>query len=315
MANALEGRAYRPIEAEAGGGGAMFRAVLGVLPFVFVVLFLWPGALRYVAPGVPVGEPRVAALVRSAAFAWFIVSMIAWSLLQQGRRARGRREAWTTFATEVGGTARQAPFVVGKGGDARGGLEVTFSVSSYRATLSTGLVAGGRSTSAHYTRLAATATLGRDFEFQALPDTKVNRLLMSPTVWRPILAAARKRAETHPGEAVQVGALDRVGFLAGEAVPTGDAEVDRACFVKATDPALARDLFTDPSVRSTLLGLHSMERGWRVTLISPSASTPAQLEVEAPGWDANVPRLRAMRNLLQALLERLDRVGVLKRAA
>ena len=315
MANAFEGRAYRPIDADSGGGGAIFRVFLGVLPIAFMVLFLWPGALRYVAPGVPVGDPRVAALVRYAGFAGFIVSMIAWSLLQQGRRARGRREAWTTFATEVGGTVRQAPFVVGKGGDAQGGLEVKFPVASYPATLSTGLLAGGRSASAHYTRLAATTALARDFEFQALPDTGVNRLLMSPTVWKPILAAARKRAETHPGEAVQAGALDRVGFLAGEAVPTGDAEVDRVCFVKATDALLARDLFADPSVRSTLLALHAMDRAWRVTLISPSAASPAQLEVEAPGWDANVPRLRAMRDLLQALLEHLERMGVLRRAA
>ncbi len=315
MADSFQGRAYRPIDAESGGGGAIFRSLLGVLPVVFIVLFLWPGALRYLAPGVPAGDPRVAAAIRFGAFAAFIVSSIAWSLVQQGMRARGRREAWTTFATEVGGTVRQAPFAVGRGGGAQGGLEVGFSVASYPATLSSGLLVGGRSSSAHYTRLAITAALARDFEFQALPDTGVNRLLMSPTVWKPILAAARKRAETHPGEAVQVGALDRVGFLAGEAVPTGDAEVDRVCFVKATDPLLARDLFADPSVRSTLLALHSMDRAWRVTLISPSAASPAQLEVEAPGWDANVPRLRAMRDLLQALLERLERMGVLRRAA
>jgi hypothetical protein len=316
MADSFQGRAYRPIDAESGGGaGAVFRALLRVAPIVCILLFLWPAALRYVAPGVPVGDPGVAAIVRFAAFAAFIVSAIAWSLVQQGLRQRGRREAWASFAMETGGTVRQVPYVPSKGSGAQGGLEVALIVASYPAMLSSGVMVGGRSTSAHYTRLAATATLARDFEFQALPDTKVNRLLMSATVWKPILAAARKRAETHPGEAVQVDALDRVGFLAGESVPTGVAELDRVCFVKATDGALARDLFADPSVRSALLALHSMERGWRVTLISPSASSPAQLEVEAPGWDASVPRLRAMRDLLQALLEQLERMRVVKRAA
>ncbi len=315
MADSLEGRAYRPIGAESGGGGAVGRALLRILPAILLVLFLWPGALRYVAPGAPVGNPGVAAAIRFGAFAAFLVSVIAWSLVEKSRRQRGRREAWASFAAETGGTVRDTPFVVGKGGGAPGGVEVSLIVASYPAKLSSGVVAGGRSASPFYTRFAATAVLARDFEFQALPDTGVNRLLMSPTIWKPILAAARKRAEAHPGEAVQVDALDRVGFLAGEPVPTGDPELDRACFVKATDAALARDLFADPSVRSALLGLHSMDRAWRVTLISPSASSPAQLEVEAPGWDANAPRLRVMRDLLQALLERLERMGVLRRAA
>ncbi len=196
-----------------------------------------------------------------------------------------------------------------------GGLEVTFLVGSYPAVLSAGATLPSRSPSSHQTRLAATAVLLRDFQFQVLPNTSVNRVLMSPNVWKPILTAARNQAETQAGNAEQATAVDRIDFLASDAVVTGDAELDRACLIKATDESLVRDLVADPGVRSALAALQAVERGWRITLLSASASSPARLEVEVPGWDKDLPRLRAMHGLLKATLERLGQQRVLGSAA
>lgn len=316
MANALEGRAYRPIDADSGGGpAAVLRVVLNLIVVASIVLFVWPAGLRFVAPLAPLSDGAHAAVVRMAAFGIFVLSMIVLSIGQQTARGTRRREIWTAFASEVGGSVRQGPYRAA-GGGTEGGLEMTFTVGSYPAVLSRGTTSpSSRSSSSQHTRLAATAGLVRDFQFQILPNNAVNRVLMSPNVWKPILTAARRQAEKGGSGGEQSKAVDRIAFLADAAVATGDPELDRSCFIKATDEALVRDLLGDPGVRSALTALQGADRGWRVTLLSAAATKPAQLEVELAGWDADLPRLRAMHGLLKAILERLEAQRVLGRAA
>jgi hypothetical protein len=316
MANALEGRAYRPIDADSGGGpAAAIRVALHLSVVATLVLFIWPAGLRYVAPLAPLADGAHAGLVRMAAFAAFVALMIVLSVWQQSASGSRRREIWAAFASEVGGSLNQSPYRAAAGG-MEGGLEMTFSVGAFPAVLSRGTTSrSSRSSSSQHTRLTATAGLVRDFQFQLLPNTAVNRVLMSPNVWKPILTAAQRQAEKRGSGGEQSKAVDRIRFLADAAITTGDPELDRSCFIKATDEALVRDLLGDPGVRSALAALQAADRGWRITLLSAAATSPAQLEVEVAGWDADLTRLKAMHALLKAILERLEAQHVLGRAA
>jgi hypothetical protein len=304
-------RAYRPIDAESNGGPRVLLRAL--VPIVFVasaaVLFA-PSLLRFVLPdwqGGPAAETYARVIAFAALALTLTVSAVSDSLVLQ----RKQRETWNAFAQEVGGAVSVAPLRPTAGGGWEGGLRVAYTMEGRPVVLT----CYGPKSSNRYARLGATLPLGRDVQFQILANTTANRILMSSAIWTPVLALASREAGKGPEGAESTRALDRMRFLTAAPLVTGDASFDHAFLLKATDEGIGRDVAGDPSVRTALERLAKRDRYFRLSLVGLTAPGPAQLEVELVGRLADVERLRAMHELLLAVMARLDRSGVLETGA
>lgn len=299
--------AYRPIGPDAAPGGvsAILRAAAPILVAASMAVMFTPSLLRLLVPTWRGGASQEM-LARMAAFAVLAVA-IGISGIGDGRRARsGHRDMWAAFAGEVGGSLSDAPRKSTVGAGWEGGPRVEYTAQGRPAVLT----CYSPSPRNLYTRLSATVPLRWDVQLQILANTTANRVLMSAALWTPALKLAAREAGRGPGGEERARALSRMHFLAGEPVTTGDAVFDRVFLVKATDEACARDIVTDPSVRSALEQLAGADRYFRVSLTAGGAPGPAQLEVELSGRVADAERARTMRTVLTAVMECLDRSDV-----
>ncbi|HEY7727577.1 MAG TPA: hypothetical protein VID50_03920 [Candidatus Eisenbacteria bacterium] len=301
-------RAYRPIDADTSAGpGALLRPLASLVLAACAVALFAPSMLRFVVPEWH-GGPLAELYVRLVAFGVLAVTLAVSGLRGQLRLQRKQREAWRTFADQVGGDVSVGSALPAGMPGGGAGERVAYTVEG-RPVLLTCYSPQG---STHFTRLGATLPLGRDVQLQVLANSTANRVLMSARIWSPILSAAAREAGDGSEGAERAAALERMRFLTADPLATGDAAFDRAFLVKATDEGIARDMAAAPSVREALEALAKRDRYFRLTLVALRAPGPAQLEVELAGRVADVERLRCMHELLSAVMARLDRSGVLE---
>jgi hypothetical protein len=304
-------RAYRPIDAGSGGAPpVMLRALVPIVLVCALVVVVAPAVLRQVLPGWP-GGGSAESVARLTALALLGAVLAASGVSEMRRRRTRQREVWGRFAAEVGGTLTEEPVRVRAGRGWEGGLGVTYTLDNRPVSLS----CHRPRSSGRYTRLAATIPLRRDIQLQVLANTTANRVLMSAAIWSPLLRMAAQEAGTGPEQAERARALERMRFLAAEPTATGDPTFDRAFLLKASDGEVARDAVADPGVRAALDRLLRRDRYFRLSLVGMAAPGPAQLEVELADRPADLDRLRCMHDVLQAVMARLDRSGLLEAAA
>lgn len=308
MADITPERAYRPIDAESSGGARVLLRLLVPVPLVgSAAVLVAPSLLRYVLPGFA-GGAAAETYARLFAFATLAVTLVALAVTDSLARQRKQRETWRAFSQEVGGTLSNAPLRPTAGTGWEGGLRVAYTVEGRPVVLT----CYGPKSSDRFTRLGATVPLVRDIQLQILANTTANRILMSSAIWTPVLALASREAGKGPDGVAQTRALERMRFLTAPPLVTNDASFDRAYLLKATDEGAARDVAGDPLVRGALDQLAKRDRYFRLSLVGLTVPGPAQLEVEVAGRQADLVRLRAMHELLLAVMARLDRSGALE---
>ncbi len=296
MSDPVPSQSYRPIEPESGGGRAVLRVLLSFAFVAAAILIVHPEAIRAVARGWS-GDPNA---VRVAAIAGLLLLALARGIRVQIELGQGRRAALSSFASAVRGTASAAPYRATKSGW-KGGPRVDYRVEGVPVSLT--LAAARKSSSL---RLAAEVGIGRDFQFQILPGGAAARILLSKTVLQPVFSLARGTVGASDSQ-INAAVLDRMCYMAGDPLTTGDEAFDREFLVKASDGSLGRGLLSDPSFRAALRTLREVERGFRVALECESPSGPGLLVVEA-GGACTGERLNAMDQVLRSSLACLMRL-------
>lgn len=310
---------YRPIGEEPSGAGTLLRHVVPLaLVACLAAAFLAPDAVRRFLPG-RLGDPVLVRLLSVLALFLFVA---AFGVRDGRRRLAARRAAIASFAARVGGRVTERPFRR----DASGweeGTHVEYDAQGRPAVLS--LYRGKES--AFSFRLACDAPLRRDFQLQILPGGSVMRFVLSKRFLLPVLSVAvatsgsarvSRRGAGAAGasapETTPALLIERMRYLAGDPVTTGDPEFDRAYLVKASDAEAGRTAASDPSLRAALGALAARTKSFQVGVESEAAGTPARICVSAT--EAATPELLlAMDGAMRAMAAALARAGVLEGGA
>lgn len=312
---------YRPIGEEPSGAGTLFRHVIPLaLLACLVTAFLAPDSVRRFLPG-RLGDPVLVRLLSVLALFLFVA---VFGVRDNRRRLAARRAAISSFAASVGGRVTERPFRR----DASGweeGTHVEYDAQGRPAVLSLYRA----KESAFSFRLACDAPLRRDFQIQILPGGSVMRFMLSKRFLLPVLTVAVTTSGSAGAERRRAGAtgasssapettpalrIERMRYLAGDPVTTGDPEFDRAYLVKASDNDAGRIAASDPSLRAALGALAGRTKSFQVGIECEAAGAPARICVSAT--EAATPELLlAMDGAMRAMAAALARAGVLEGGA
>jgi hypothetical protein len=283
-----------PIEPESSGAA---RFLAGFANFLIVaaliVFFLYPQAIRYVAPNWK-GNPDQ---LRVFAFVGFFIYSVISGIGTVIRASKKRAEIFGQFAAAVGGTMTDSL------------RRTDYRIDGLEAFLTIDRTQRNRGTN----RLVVSLPRAREFQIQILSGGAAARFLMSKTVLSPVFSLALKQG---PGpRAEREAGVQQLGYLLGEPLKTGDESFDRHFVVKASDETLGRGLVTDPTFRQALESLRALDRNARFAIERESMSAPLRMVVDAPQALAGVAVFQAMDQIARAAVSSLERLGVLTEAA
>ena len=103
--------------------------------------------------------------------------------------------------------------------------------------------------------------------------------------------------------------IERMRYLADDAVTTGDREFDRAYLVKASDRDAGRAVASDPGFRAAIAALAGRASTFQAGLESEAAEGPARIVIAATA-DASPELFLAMDGALRATAVALARAGI-----
>lgn len=341
MAEPTSSTPYAPIGEEPSGIATLARRVLPIaLVALVAVSFFAPEKLRRLVPGASI-DPNA---VRFFAILLLFVLVAVSSARQTRRRNEARRAALAAFAASVGGRVVERPLRATTSGW-EGGVAVEYEVQGRPVRL---MSDRGRNSVYGY-RLVADIVLRRDFQLQVVPGGKAMRFVLSRSFLMPALTVAAKTAGSArvqerrfgdgrswsasvrvtrsgslpagAGTADTVGSsaatdpallVERLRYLGGEPVTTGDPEFDKAYLVKASDRDAARDLLSDSSVRAAFSALTQAGSGFQMGVESEAAGGPGRLVVTVSQAAESPALFAAMDAALRATLGALARLELIE---
>jgi len=284
-----------PIEPESSGAARFLAGFARVLVVVALfVLFMYPQAIRYVAPQWKGStEP-----VRVFAFVGFFIYSVISGVFTVIRTSRKRAEIFGQFAASVGGSMSD------------GGRQIDYRVQGLQAFLTTDRTQRNRGTSRLVAVLGNTA---RDFQVQIVSGGAATRFIMSKRFLSPVFSLALKQG---PGpQSERAAGVAQLQYMLGDPLTTGDEAFDREFVVKASDESLGRGLVTNPTFRQALQNLRALDRNTRFAIERQSTSSTLRIVVEAPQTPASVALFQAMDQVARAAVSSLGSMGVLTEAA
>jgi len=283
-----------PIEPESSGAARFLAGFANFLVVaVLIVFFLYPQAIRFVAPDWK-GNPDQ---LRLFAFAGFFIYSVISGIFTVIRVSKKRAEIFGQFAAAVSGTMTDSL------------RRTDYRIDGLQAFLTIDRTRQNRGTN----RLVVSLPGAREFQIQIVSGGAAARFLMSRTILSPVFSLAVKQG---PGpQAEREAGVQQLGYLLGDPLKTGDEGFDRHYVVKASDETLGRGLVTDPTFRQAMDSLRALDRNARFAIERESMSAPLRIVVDAPQAVASVAVFQALDQVGRAAVSSLGRMGVLTEAA
>ncbi len=134
-----------------------------------------------------------------------------------------------------------------------------------------------------------------------------------PVLLRGVQQAAMGFAMRHVAETNQAaraaGTAERMAFLGEAPVAIGDAALERAMVLRASQPNTARVLVMAGPVARAIAALEEQGQSWEWTLYPTSEPGRAEMMFECSGSMQNADRLSLVRELMSGALDHLASIG------
>jgi len=277
-------------------------ALLGLGSIAALAILLWAPLLSSMFPDLDISALGGVARVRLAAAGALVAFLILRAFLQPPKAPSRQSIVWAEFASTVGTKVVLERRGLGPVGWT-GGPTVRWDARGTEITLAT-LKDADRNWDTH---LTASVRMARPFQFHAVHQNMLTKVLFSRQLWSVALRAVRERERASTGGS---SASESIAFLAQPEILTGDPKLDEDFLIKTDVPDLARTFFVDPGVSSALHAMDEMVKGWQLSLMARS-DDEHQITLVIPGSMEEPRHLEACRTLVEASIRCLTDRGFL----